>query len=250
VNAQVNGDFGVFPNYDAVEASIDELLGKYVDETGFVDYETWWGDPGDLLILDNLVQALAGVDPADSESHFTSEADALAYWINVYNIFAIHEVLQRYPVNTIRPTLLRIPERSFFTEQRYQLGSDMYSLDELENTILRVEFNEPRFHFAINCASFSCPLLINEAYKGETLDAQLDAQAHAFINDPLRNQFDPATNTAQVSKIFDWFEEDFEDFGGVATYLAQFAEGDAREVLTSDDLTLRYMSYDWSLNSQ
>ncbi|MEM7734829.1 MAG: DUF547 domain-containing protein [Deinococcota bacterium] len=248
--AQVNGSFGDYPSYDAMEAHMDELFARYVDETGFVNYETWWRDPGDLLILDNLVRALAGVNPADSDTYFASEADALAYWINAYNLFAIHEVLQRYPVDTIRPTRLLIPERSFFTEQRYQIWNDIYSLDELENSILRVDFDEPRFHFAINCASFSCPLLIDEAYKGESLDAQLDAQARAFINDPLRNQFDTATNTAQVSKIFDWFEEDFEDVGGVVSYLAQFAEGDALEVLSSDDLTLRYMTYDWSLNSQ
>jgi len=174
----------------------------------------------------------------------------LAHYINAYNILAIHEVLQRYPVDTIRPTVLFIPERSFFTEQRYQLWNTMYSLDELENEIIRADFNEPRIHFAINCASFSCPKLRPEAYVPERLDAQLNEQARRFLSDSERNQFDVDSNTARISKIFDWFAEDFEDAGGVATYLTQFVEGDALEVLSSDDVRIQYMSYDWELNSQ
>lgn len=247
-HAQVGSAF--FPNYAAFENAIDDVLGRYVNEAGYVDYQAWSQDISDTTLINALVEAFAGFDPDNHDDFFASQDAALAHYINAYNIFAIHEVLQRYPVDTIRPTTLFIPERSFFTGKRYQLWNDMVSLDELENEIIRADFAEPRIHFAINCASFSCPKLRPEAYVPERLDAQLDEQARQFVNDPERNQFDPNTNTARVSKIFDWFAEDFEDVGGVADYLVQFAAGDALAVLSSEDVRIEYMPYDWKLNSQ
>lgn len=247
-HAQIGSAF--FPDYDAFENAIDDLMGRYVNDAGYVDYQAWSEDISDMMLINALVTSFAGFDPDNHDDFFVSQEAALAHYINAYNIFAIHEVLMRYPVDTIRPTVLFIPERSFFTEQRYQLWNTMYSLDELENEIIRADFNEPRIHFAINCASFSCPKLRNEAYVPERLETQLNEQARDFLSDTERNQFDPATNTARISKIFDWFEEDFEDAGGVATYLTQFVEGDALAVLSSDDVRIEYMPYDWELNSQ
>jgi hypothetical protein len=247
-NAQIGSAF--FPTYAAFENAIDDVLGRYVNEAGYVDYQAWSEDTSDMTLLNALVETFADFDPTDHDAFFDSREASLAHYINAYNILAIHEVLQRYPVDTIRPTVLFIPERSFFTEQRYQLGDENYSLDELENEIIRADFAEPRIHFAINCASFSCPKLRSEAYVPERLETQLNEQARDFLSDTERNQFDPATNTARISKIFDWFEEDFEDAGGVATYLTQFVEGDALAVLSSEDVRIEYMPYDWELNSQ
>jgi hypothetical protein len=247
-NTQVGSAF--FPDYNAFENAIDDLLGSYVNDAGYVDYQAWSEDVSDMTLLNALVQAFAGFDPDDHEAVFANQDAALAHYINAYNIFAIHEVLQRYPVDTIRPTVLFIPERSFFTEQRYQLLNDQYSLDELENEIIRADFGEPRIHFAINCASFSCPKLRPEAYVSERLDEQLNEQTRQFLNDSERNQFDIDNNIARISKIFDWFAEDFEDAGGVASYLSQFAEGDTLELLSSEDVNITYMSYNWRLNSQ
>lgn len=247
-SAQIGSAF--FPTYAAFENAIDDLLGRYVNEEGYVDYQAWSEDTSDVTLINALVETFADFDPEDHDAFFDSQDAALAHYINAYNILAIHEVLQRYPVDTIRPTVLFIPERSFFTEQRYQLGDENYSLDELENEIIRADFNEPRIHFAINCASFSCPKLRPEAYVPERLDTQLNEQARQFISDSERNQFEVDTNTARVSKIFDWFAADFADAGGVAEYLVQFAEGDARDVLSSDDVRIEYMPYDWELNSQ
>ncbi|MEM6429153.1 MAG: DUF547 domain-containing protein [Deinococcota bacterium] len=228
-------------------ARLDRLLRTYVSDTGYVDYEAWFNNDQDLADVREFVADLAEFDP----STLASEDEQLAFWINAYNILAIEEVLERYPVDTIRPSILRIPERSFFTEQEHVVNGENYSLDEIENEVIRRDFNEPRIHFAINCASESCPALRAEAYTAEKLETQLQEQAIAFINNPARNQFDATTNTAHLSRIFDWFEEDFEiDGGGVADYLLPFVEGDAAAVLTSDDLTIRHLRYDWSLNQQ
>lgn len=223
-------------------ATFDRLLQTYVAESGFVDYDTWAANPDDVAALQTFVDEMAAHDPSA-----LSGAEELAFWINAYNAFALHEVLERYPVDTIRPAFLGIPERSFFVEEEHVVNGQSYSLDGIENDIIR-ELDEPRIHFAINCASVSCPVLRSEIYSAERLGLQLDEQARIFVNDSSRNRFDVATDTASVSKIFDWFEGDFDDVGGVAAYLATFAEGEAKTVLESPNLSIDYLSYNWGLN--
>jgi hypothetical protein len=221
------------------------LLQTYVNEEGWVNYEAWKANPDDLAKLQGYIDELAAFDTSS-----LTGAEQLAFWINAYNASTIHEVLQRYPVDTIRPnTLGVIPERSFFVDEKHVVGGKNYSLDGMENNVLRM-LGEPRIHFAINCASTSCPKLLNEAYDARKLNGQLDRQGQAFINDPTRNQFDVSTNTAKLSKIFDWFEGDFESEGGVAAFLLTFAEGDAKTVLGNSDIEIQYLNYDWSLNKQ
>lgn len=221
------------------------LLQTYVNDAGLVNYEAWKANPDDLAKLQGYVDELAAFD-----TNTLSGAEQLAFWINAYNALALHEVLQRYPVDSIRPnTLGVIPERSFFVDEKHVVGGKNYSLDGIENTILRT-LGEPRIHFAINCASTSCPKLLNEAYDARRLNGQLDDQGKAFVNDPTRNQFDASSNTAQLSKIFDWFKGDFDSKGGVAAFLVTFAEGDAKTVLENPAIKIDYLGYDWSLNKQ
>ena len=224
-------------------STFDSLLRTYVTDAGLVDYEAWLGNPDDMAQLQTFVEEMAAFDPST-----LSGDEALAFWIDAYNAFALHEVLQRYPTDSIRPTFLGIPERSFFTEEKHTVGGEAYSLDGIENDVLR-SLGEPRIHFAINCASVSCPVLRGEVYSSSpaTLDRQLDEQAKRFVNDPARNSFSVEANKAQLSKIFDWFEKDFEAEGGVERYLSQFAEGDALTVLENDP-TVDYLSYNWDLN--
>jgi hypothetical protein len=221
------------------------LLQSYVNDQGLVDYEAWKANPDDLAKLQGFVDELAAFDTST-----LTGTEQLAFWINAYNALALHEVLQRYPVDSIRPnTLGVIPERSFFVDEKHVVGGQNYSLDGIENNILRT-LGEPRIHFAINCASTSCPKLLNEAYDARKLNGQLDDQGKAFVNDPSRNGFDATTNTANLSKIFDWFKGDFDSKGGVTAFLLTFAEGDAKTVLENPAVTIDYLAYDWSLNKQ
>lgn len=222
-------------------STFDRLLRTYVTDEGFVDYEAWSSNPDEVARLQAFVDEMAAYDTS-----VLADKERLAFWINAYNALALYEVLQRYPVDSIRPTFLGIPERSFFVEEKHTVGGQNYSLDGIENDVLR-PLNEPRIHFAINCASQSCPVLRDEVYSASVLDKQLDEQARLFVNDPSRNQFNVETNEANLSKIFDWFERDFSAVGGVSAYLSKFAEGDALSVLRSDP-EMNYLSYDWQLN--
>jgi Protein of unknown function, DUF547 len=223
---------------------LDTLLQTYVSDAGFVNYEAWKANAEDMATFQSFIDGLATTDTSA-----LTGAEQLAFWINAYNTLTIREVLERYPINSVRPTFIGIPERSFFTATNHVVGGKNYSLDQIENDVIRT-LGEPRIHFAINCASYSCPKLRNEAYDPRRLNGQLDEQAVAFVNDPIRNQFDAATNSAKLSKIFDWFEADFEAVGGVASFLAKFAEGEAKTVLESESLNISYIPYDWSLNKQ
>ena len=108
---------------------------------------------------------------------------------------------------------------------------------------------DPRIHFAIICASKSCPFLRSEAFAAAKLDAQLDAQARQFINDPSRNRFDKASGTAALSEIFKWFEEDFRGAGSLQKYLAKYADDpEVARMLAADGFRIEWMTYDWSLN--
>jgi hypothetical protein len=125
------------------------------------------------------------------------------------------------------------------------------SLDDIENDILRRELDEPRIHFAIVCASRSCPVLRDESYRASDLDRQLEEAATRFVRDPLRNRFDAATRTFHASSIFKWFRRDFERrAGSVASFLARYADEAAAAALRAGGARIEHLDYDWSLNKR
>ena len=178
---------------------------------------------------------------ADSDLHsLHNKKQQLAFWINSYNILAIKTVLDHWPLQSIRDA------GSFFSPVWKKpvavVAGQMRSLDEIEHHILRA-MHEPRIHFAIVCASVSCPDLRPEAYDAAQLDAQLDDQAAIFLSRQqkgLRN----APDGVQLSKIFDWFEADFSSRGGVIAFIRQY-----RPELSRQSSISSYLDYDWSLNS-
>ena len=223
----------------------DGLLKSYVNDEGKVNYQAWLDNDTDTVQA--IVDELAKTDP----SALSTEQHQLAFWVNVYNILAIHEVLNRYPVDSIRPSFFLIPERSFFTDEKHVVNGVSYSLDGIENEIIRAEFEEPLIHFGIVCASTSCPNLRNEAYTGEKVLVQLEQEARSFLADPTKNVLDG--NSVQISKIFDWFKGDFtEPFGSVANFLIAYGPAGAIECEDMDcsSLNISYQDYDWSLNRQ
>lgn len=221
----------------------DALLKTYVNDAGFVDYEAWQANAADLAALQSFVDEMASFDA----SALSGETE-LAFWINAYNALTLHSALERYPTDSIRPSFLGIPNLSFFKDEVHVVSGETFSLDAIENNVIR-PLGDPRIHFAINCASFSCPALLDEVYSAAKLDAQLNAQGVRFVNDSERNSFDTANNKAELSKIFNWFKTDFDAVGGVSNFLAQFAQNNAKTVLESGP-SITYLEYDWALNKQ
>lgn len=177
----------------------------------------------------------------------------LAYWINVYNVNSVATVVEGYPVQSIRDLstdpLIRL---NVFKKDRIPFGGAAISLDTVENEKIRKGFHDPRIHFAINCAAKSCPPIRTEAYVGATLDAQLDDQARRFLNGPLGVRLEPDGNEldVHVTKIMDWFGDDFDQYpGGRKAFLRKYVSADKRQKLdAATDLDFEWDDYDWALN--
>lgn len=210
---------------------------------GAVDYATLQRE--DRVALDSYLATLSGVCAQDYET-WTKSAK-IAFWINAYNAFTLKLILDHYPIASIRK-IGWLPgaafRESFIPMQGLKGGT--ISLNDIEHGTLRRAFDEPRIHFALVCASRSCPALRTEAYRAADLDAQLDDQARAFLNDGTKNRYDAATRTLYLSSIFDWFHEDFEAAAGsVPAFVARYL--DAKP---DPDVRVEFLEYDWRLNDR
>jgi hypothetical protein len=182
----------------------------------------------------------------------------LVFLINAYNAFTVERVLSRYPDLSSFKDLGQVLQNPW-KEKFFGLLGQERSLDELEHGLIRAPgaFDDPRIHFALVCASVGCPMLRNEAYTADRLDAQLDDAMRRFLSDRARNRFDPATRTLAVSKLFDWYRKDFElghhGFGTLASVFARYADAladdpVAQAQIRSGRYSIAYLPYDWSLN--
>jgi hypothetical protein len=220
-------------------ALYEDLLTKYV-RSGVVNYQ---GFKNEEKKLDEYLKTLENVDTSK-----LSRNEQLAFYINTYNATTIKLILSAYPgIRSIWDLGSRILTwKSPFRKKIVRIEGKTISLDDLEHGIIRPRFKEPRVHFAINCASRSCPPLISEPYQGSILDQQLDASTRAFLNNPERNHL--GGNTLRVSKIFKWFGEDFND--DAVGFFLRFADAGLREKLVAnrDKIEVKYLDYDWSLN--
>lgn len=217
------------PSVAITHAEWDYLLKKYVSAEGKVNYP---GLKQDKAKLEVYLKKLSTNPPAAD----WSSKDKLAYWINVYNAFTVKLIVDNYPLKSIRD--LGEPwDKKFIL-----IGSKTYSLNEVENQIIRKEFAEPRIHFAVNCASFSCPALLNEAFTGDKLEDQLTRQTKAYINNPAHNTI--SANKAQVSQLFSWYADDFKkSAGSVSAFINKYST-----MKIKDDSKLEYKDYGWNLN--
>ncbi|GAB3196424.1 DUF547 domain-containing protein [Pontibacter aydingkolensis] len=216
------------------------LLQKHVNETGFVNYK---GFVQDSVLLNQYLKTLQTGVP---DPKTWTQEEQLAYWINAYNAFTVKLIIDEYPLKSIKDlnSIFSIPfVNSIWDKKFFRLGGEKYSLNIIEHQILRKEFEEPRIHFAINCASVSCPKLRREAYTSEQLEAQLQEQAYNFINDPFKNRL--SSNNPKLSSIFNWFEGDFKKNGSLVDFLNRYAKTKIRE-----DASISYLEYDWRLNEQ
>ncbi len=165
-----------------------------------------------------------------------SNNQKLAYWINAYNLFTIKLIIDNYPVKSIK----EIANGKPWDKKFILLDGKILSLNDIENNIIRKEFNEPRIHFAVNCASISCPKLLNQEYTAANLNSLLDKQAKRYINDKNENTF--TANSAKISNIFDWYKVDFES--GVIPFLNKYLD-----TPLPSDAKITYQDYNWNLNN-
>ncbi|HEV2054450.1 MAG TPA: DUF547 domain-containing protein [Methylomirabilota bacterium] len=205
-----------------------------------VDYRAVKADPA-------YAQALSALAESRPDA-LASDAERIAFWVNAYNLAAIKAVLDQYPTESIRDggSLLS----SIWKKKVATVARTVYSLDDIEHGILRKAFKEPRVHFAIVCASLSCPDLRAEPYEAARLDAQLDQQAAAFLSNTTKG-LEPGADgkTARASSIFKWFAGDFAASGGVAAFIRARSSPDVAARLGAlTDAGLSYLDYDWSLN--
>jgi len=207
----------------------DILLKKYVDDNGNVDYRNFKNDADKLnKYLDHLAK--------NPISNTAQKEERLAYYINLYNAGTVQLILENYPLESIKDIFRP------WGKDRVMIGDDKYSLGGIEHDVLR-KMNEPRIHFAINCASFSCPKLSNEAFTASKMEEQLEKATSSFINDPSKNNI--TANSVGLSKIFKWYKGDFTGKNALIDYINNYSD---IELLA--DSEINYITYDWRLNEK
>ena len=219
----------------------DQVLQKYVDSQGRVDYAGLKNDPG---TLQSYLDLLAVNAPSDKATFQTG----LAFWINAYNALTIKGVLDHYPTTSVRKIKLF---GGFFSRIKFQVGGRSYTLNNIEHDIIRYEFGDPRIHFALVCASLGCPILENRAFVPETLEERLDNVTANFINNPEKVRLDRENGVLYLSQIFEWYAEDFEDtHNSVINFIAEYLPEADAAFLKGEEVQLQYLEYDWHLNAQ
>ncbi|WP_243414855.1 DUF547 domain-containing protein [Flagellimonas aquimarina] len=205
----------------------NDLLKKFVDDDGNVDYA---GFKKDVASLEAYLKLLSQNAPSAT----WSKNEKLAFYINLYNAATVKLIVDNYPIKSIKD----IPNR--WKKEWISINEKVTSLNDIEHKILR-KMNEPRIHFAINCASYSCPKLLNSAFTEQNLERLLSKATIDFVNDKKRNRFE--NGTAQLSKIFRWYKNDFTSNTSLLEYINTYLDNP-----TSKDAKVEYLDYDWSLN--
>ena len=243
------------------------LLDKYVGDDGNVAYGMWKDDAHDVAALDDYLSKLTNSSPDSRPDLFKTQPDKLSYWINLYNALVLREILRRWPLDSV--TAVRVNATSFiktgkgfFYDLKFVVGGAEMNLYDIENKIIRAQFKDARIHFAINCGSASCPLLRKDAFDPEKLEGQLTDASAQFVNDGKNVRVDDAKKQVTMSKIFDWYTDDFVAFTKQRTNVKEatvvdFALLYAREPLKQkleaakvNRYNVAFIDYDWNVNKR
>ncbi len=223
------------------------VLQAGVSRIGEVDYARLRGNAD----LRQYLAALAAASPANRPELFQGTADELAYYINAYNALTTAAVVERYPLASVGESLLM--RGRFFRFTKHTLGGQQISLEELENRIIRAKYREPRIHFAIVCASLSCPKLATEVYTKDNLAELLERETRRYFNETRNLAVE--RDTVYLPVLLDWYKEDFEAVTGkkgkaaALAYALRYASPEKRktvEALTAPKIVFR--DYDWAIN--
>lgn len=210
----------------------NDLLKKYVSASGNVDYN---GLKSEERVLDSYLSELKDNGPKGD----WSENAKKAYYINAYNAYTLKFVVLKYPIKSVKN--LSFSGKDVWNFRAVFLGNNTYTLKYLEDEILR-KMRDARIHFAINCASISCPKLWNSAFTEKNVDTQLTTLTKAFINDKSHNLI--TEKKVKLSKIFEWYADDFIfESKSVIAYINKFSN-----TPINSDAKIEYLEYNWGLN--
>lgn len=223
--------------------SFNNVLQSFSNSNGTVDYTSIRNDP---FNLNKFLTFINNVSPQNHPERF-SESDAKAYWINVYNALAIKTIIDNPEVSSIKEISWGM---GAFWRNKFLVGGKKITLNKIEHKILRGKYQDPRIHFAINCASNSCPPIGNRIVTGENLDKQLDNKASAFINDSLNVRIDHANKEIHLSRIFKWFKKDFtKKHDNLILYILGYRNDiDSNNESEIGSYKIVFNKYDWQLN--
>ena len=232
--------------FDHTHQKWDEVLKQFVEhrgETTVVDYKALKESPQKL---NEYLKSLSAVSKSEYEKF--SKNEKLAFLINAYNAFTLKLIINHYPVESIKDigSLFSSPWKIKFFRL---LGTEM-NLDDIEHGTIRANFDEPRIHFTVNCASIGCPSLRTEAFVASRLEQQLEQAPVDFLTDESRNRFDPDTDTLYLSQIFKWYGDDFKNVGGVRAFVADRMTTDSKLKEKIKTAKLEYLDYNWKLNKK
>lgn len=222
----------------------DEILKKNLNSKGFVKYKDIKENKAPL---ESYLDVLKKVKKAEY-SKWTKQ-EKMTFLINAYNAFTVKVIIEHYPLKSIKD-IGSIFTSTWKTKFAYLnlLEGSVLTLDGIEHDTLRESFKDYRIHAAVNCASISCPVLRAEAYTSGKLETQLNEQMEVWLADSSRNQFNVQKGVAKLSKIFDWYEDDFVKWGGgINKVIEKYGPKEAKEVFKKK-ADIDYMDYDWNLN--
>ena len=211
---------------DQTHQLFNNLLQKYVTSYGSVNYLALKQDEKSL---DRYLNELSKNIPDNLSSRNVS----LAYWINAYNAFTLKLILDNYPLKSITDLNNGKP----WDVKWITLGNKKYSLNNIENDIIRPVYKDARIHFALNCAAISCPPLLNKAFTSNNIEELMDTQTRNFINSQAN---DLGSTKIKVSKVFDWYKK---DFGNVTAFISKYSK-----TKINSNAIISYKEYNWDLN--
>lgn len=205
----------------------DALLRANVSSSGQVNYAAFKSKEA---ALDAYLESLKNNAPEST----WSRNEKLAYWINAYNAFTVKLIVDNYPISSIT----KLHNGKPWDVKWIEIDGKSYSLNNIENDIIRPRFKEPRIHFAVNCAAQSCPPLLNRAWTAGNLNSNFEKQSKAFVNNSKYNKI--TKSSIEISKIFEWYGE---DFGSIIDFLNKYSD-----TKIESDAKVTYKEYDWALN--
>jgi hypothetical protein len=251
--------------FDQSHSVYNSLLKKYV-KNGRVDYSGFIASKQEFVSYLNTLGSVK-----QSEYDNWTEEEKLAFWINAYNAFTIKAIIDHYPITRSFSIVgLFVPSNSIlqikgvWDKLKFKAVGNEVTLEDIEHEILRKKFDEPRIHMALNCASVSCPDLRNEAYVSGRLEEQLTQASTAFMNNPEKGLYiDEGDGIVKLSKIFNWFGDDFipiygdghsfqgrsEKENAALNFALVYVDSDSKkEYLKRNNFRIGYLNYDWHLN--
>jgi hypothetical protein len=221
----------VFAADPVSHSSWDALMKKHVSAKGNVNYKGFKADKADLEAYLKLIS-----DNAPKKDWTAKQKKA--YWMNAYNAYTVKLIVDYYPIKSIKD----VPGFGGPWKQKFfKIGGMAMDLEYIEHSVLRKEFDDPRIHFGINCASYSCPRLSNIAFTEENVESELEKLAKEFVNDPTKNKI--TADKIEISEIFKWFTGDFTKKGTLIDYLNKYST-----VKINPKAKVTYMTYNWNLN--